>query len=405
MCGLVAVITRRTYGLINKDVDIFDELLLVGQIRGDDATGIISVMDDTSFYIDKEATPSTYFAYSLASTDARKRVTRDGFALLGHNRKATTGRRDDEGAHPFAVKDRFALIHNGTLFNHEKLAKTDVDSEALAIVIEDALNGEHDNKGNGKLSETLSDIYGAYACIWYNQVTNKVQWIRNAQRPLFYAEHLDAYYIASEEGMLRWILNRNNVYQFTIKQVEVDKLYSFDLDKPTAVVTEEALTLKKSQPQQTVPTPTNVVGSNAGVTNTSVVVNGSTITGMSKKTFRSWAKDVLGKYVDFWLVDYVEKEVSPTSPSKRYLLLGETHIFGWKHTIYTFLDPLKLGIQDLELEADTLLFRGDVDNIEVNVGNKELEIWLDETTIKRITRPDPKLKEAFHASKNTTVFH
>lgn len=403
MCGLVAIISRRNYGMISKDVEVFDELLLVGQIRGDDATGIISVMDDTSFYIDKEAVPSTYFAYSLAGTDARKRIIRDGIALIGHNRKATTGRRDDEGAHPFVVKDRFALVHNGTLYNHDKLAKTDVDSEALAIVIEDALNGEHDDKGKERLTKTLDDVYGAYACIWYNQVTNKVQWIRNAQRPLYYAEHLDAYCLASEEAMLKWILNRNSIYNSTIKQVEVDKLYSLDLDKPAAPVTEEGLSLKKSIPQQQ--TPTTSVQPTAGASN-NATVSGASITGMSKKGFRGWSKEVLGKYVDFWLTDYTAKEVSPGSPSRRYLLLGETYVFGFKHTIYTFMDADKFGIVDMEMEADSLLFRGDIDNIEVSPANKEIEIWVDEATLKRITRPDHKLKEGYHAAKsNSTTVH
>jgi hypothetical protein len=122
-----------------------------------------------------------------------------------------------ENAHPF-VEGNICLVHNGTLQNHHKLAETTVDSHAIC---------HHINEFGYK--SMFKNIDGAYALIWYNIEEKTLYFARNADRPLYLAETDTRVFLASEEKMLDWILDRNNVTKYTIQIVPTDKVFKFNL--------------------------------------------------------------------------------------------------------------------------------------------------------------------------------
>jgi glucosamine 6-phosphate synthetase-like amidotransferase/phosphosugar isomerase protein len=386
MCGIVAVICKKDAGFYQKDIAVFEQLLDVGHLRGDDATGVITVLKNTDFYIDKDSGTSQWFLYSFDSLESRKEALKTGYALIGHNRYGTIGKKDDaQNAHPFLVEDHFAMVHNGSLTNHKTLADTTVDSEALSIVIEKAMNGDSAKPKTEALESILSDVYGAYACVWYNQADHTIGFVRNSQRPLWYVETDDNYYLASEAGMLAWILSRNGISPKELHEVKVDHLYTIDLDEFKHPMTVEPLTIKKYTPSTT-STGTSGEGTNIIKTNHT----------LSKNYLKRFLKENKGKYVDFYVYDYTETTIGDPNCSK-YLIQGQTDLWSWEHCINVIVDAKKLGIDDFAIRLDDIYFRGDIESLQFNKTTNEVDVWLDPDSIT-IVQPKLTLKNA-HAYK------
>jgi glucosamine 6-phosphate synthetase-like amidotransferase/phosphosugar isomerase protein len=103
-------------------------------------------------------------------------------AFLGHNRKATRGLVNDYNAHPFQI-DHIVGCHNGTLYgsSQDRLEKElgekfPVDSMALIAGI--AAFG---------VEKTITDLEGAWALTWVDLKEGSLNFLRNKDRPLWYA--------------------------------------------------------------------------------------------------------------------------------------------------------------------------------------------------------------------------
>ena len=224
MCGLFGAITSYVNGFSNDESKSFFQGLFVDQLRGDDATGICLVENDTQATVKKKSVSADLFLLDKEITDLRNVAISRGAALLGHNRKTTIGGNDDQHAHPFLVNNDKVFFHNGTLYNHKKLKDTTVDSEAL---------GHHitDYKDIKDLENRLSEVSGAYATVWYDQKEHSVKFLRNHQRPLSYAIAKNgSVFYASERSMLYFILGRNNIAIDKTDDFKTDTLYTLSLD-------------------------------------------------------------------------------------------------------------------------------------------------------------------------------
>src|SRR5215469_16745148 len=168
-------------------------------------------------------------------------MSKEGVAIIGHNRAKTIGDNLAENAHPFVEDKTFAMVHNGTLHNHKQIGDTDVDSHALAIVLKKAMDEEDWKKG---LEEALSKVKGAYACVWYDQKRDQVCMVRNAERPLFLVKAGSNTLFGSEVGLLTWIATRNNEKVDDIINTKVHTFYTFDMKKTGGDFSETNLTLK-----------------------------------------------------------------------------------------------------------------------------------------------------------------
>lgn len=374
MCGIVGLVMKNDTGLYKKHEDVFFDSLYADAVRGWDSTGIIGVERDGAWHTAKAAMEATFFNSAFKGTDIQKDMWTRGKAYIGHNRKKTQGAINDANAHPFTIGNHFGMVHNGTLYNHKQLADTEVDSQALAIVLASAF--DQDNHVDA-LGETLGKVNGAYAVAAYEQKKHHLYLFRNSERPLCIAETDDAWYWASEAHMLMWVLNRNSydTSKVVFKAVPMHTLYTFDLNKTGKdIFTEQDIVVKKAQPVRTRPiTQPAQTTKNGGGSNT--VITGATEEVWSKNEFKRFKRGWLGKQVRFWAEDWVEDNFPSTEKPERVVLLGEVEDWDGLHTVKT-----KVDLAPLKLEANNKLvdrmWMGRVEFMELSKDRKSFDATL-----------------------------
>lgn len=220
MCGIVGAISEQT-GLGPHELKIFEQLLYVGTLRGRDSTGVFLADPNTGLKTFKDVGPAGLVT-ELKDYDKFMDHSVNHSAAIGHNRAATKGAINKEGAHPFTHGD-ITLVHNGTLLSHAHLTDKHfaVDSEAITYAMSEADNPE----------DVISELNGAFALVWWNNKEKRMYFIRNSQRPLHYSVSPagKSIYLASEADMLQWVLRRNDI-KSKIEQLKVGTLYSLNLN-------------------------------------------------------------------------------------------------------------------------------------------------------------------------------
>jgi predicted glutamine amidotransferase len=207
MCGLVGM--AGTLG--QKDIEAFNDLLIIDYIRGKDSTGVGAVNRNRTWDLVKGATDPIY----LQGTKAYDKAVNQGkCALIGHNRKATMGAVNRFNSHPFEFENILGA-HNGVLGWETKnrylnTTEFDTDSEALFY-----------NMDKQGFAETMKKTGGAFALSFYDKESHQICLTRNAERPLYYgwSESRKTIYWASEYMMLRLVLGRLGI------KLEEDNLY------------------------------------------------------------------------------------------------------------------------------------------------------------------------------------
>ena len=179
--------------------------------------------------------------------------------FLGHNRAATVGKVSGLNAHPFQFGDIIGA-HNGTLLqsdwtalDKETGATTDVDSAALY----NAINELGVDKAIPMIHEGNTAQRGAWALTWFDACEEKLYFLKNKHRPLWYAYNKELTKIiwASEYWMIQAAVDSSKAdYElysdkdgFTYWPVLDNRLYCIDLEelrkknkkKPPNWVTEE----------------------------------------------------------------------------------------------------------------------------------------------------------------------
>lgn len=230
MCGLLGI--ANPY-LVAREKTIFSQLLYAGVFRGIHSTGVAMVSRDVgagdiyNYQMYKKAIPSAALLSSKDYINWRDEHLNPAKAtckvLMGHNRKATMGNIDDASAHPF-IEGNIILAHNGTLHQMDNLDDHEyfeIDSQCIA----------HNVNKNG-IEETVGRLDGAFALSWINKEENTLNFIRNNQRPLCLVTSKSGDIIwASEDMMLKWVLDRNNARFDTSWDVKPGQHFKFDLTK------------------------------------------------------------------------------------------------------------------------------------------------------------------------------
>lgn len=245
MCGIVGVIQYASP--IDREIRaralrvLFSEMMLLTEVRGDDATGLYQVHTDGDWMLAKKGEKSTKWLYEDRISPEDPVVYGDFMdtwathpkeltALVGHCRKATVGSKgqDNDDNHPFAIqldeRDAILGVHNGTLVNHEiifsKLGdelerQGEVDSEAIFHLLYHATE-----KGTKPVDEKIMHyigerLDGAFAVIAVNsRFPNQVITFRE-NRPMEYMliRPLNIVAIASEKKFLEAALAKYDFFR------------------------------------------------------------------------------------------------------------------------------------------------------------------------------------------------
>ena len=279
MCGLVAIINKLNNGFTVQGKDNFTNMLYADAIRGMDSTGVFLVNNIGNVLWGKSKYNPVHLFVEKEWDNILDEAYKRGTFLVGHNRKATMGRITDNTAHPFIEKD-IILVHNGTLTNHKEIGNTEVDSHAICKSIA--------NKGH---LETIKELQGAFALIWYDINKKSLFVCRNDKRPLSFTETVDSYYLSSEAGLSKWIIQRNQWGSKILQETEikVGVLYEFPVDKPEDY-TETNLELHKT----IFATPNYNIYEKKNLP----VVTTNTTTNKTNHKYK------LGQYVPFYIEDY-----------------------------------------------------------------------------------------------------
>ncbi len=206
-----------------KHKDVLSCLLYLDTFRGRDSTGVAAIRHNGDTSVMKSTVPGYEFTEGKHLED-HLRV--NDFVWIGHNRYGTVGRNIRSNAHPFMVLDEQGTCeivgaHNGTLKN--KWALTDhikygTDSEALF----------HEIAKIG-LEKTIEKVEGAWALTYYDHKAEELRFLRNDERPLFYAIEEDEKTIiwASEIWMIRVACTRSGIklHEDKIHMTLPDTLY------------------------------------------------------------------------------------------------------------------------------------------------------------------------------------
>jgi len=110
----------------------------------------------------------------------------DGTIGIGHTRWATHGMPEDRNAHPFTDCDgKIAIVHNGIIENYmslkEELTKkghtfiSDTDSEVIAHLIEEYLNGDFKNA----FFKAISRLEGSFAVAAIHRDERRIMAVKN----------------------------------------------------------------------------------------------------------------------------------------------------------------------------------------------------------------------------------
>jgi hypothetical protein len=189
MCGIVGIA-----GDINAGHrDAFKDLLRVCQVRGRDSTGAFSVNNTgVTGFVKTVGTPEQLL--DTKSYDKIVDVT-NAKIMVGHCRAKTFGAVTGRNAHPFE-HDHILGVHNGTLRGHYNMSGAstfEVDSDFLFSKI-----------SKEGVRETIPQMQGAWALVWYDSNEKTLNFLRNAERPLWfgYTEDKKVMIWASEPWMI-----------------------------------------------------------------------------------------------------------------------------------------------------------------------------------------------------------
>lgn len=166
-----------------RHISAFKDMLIVNQLRGRDATGVIRVDKNNNDNWIKRVGPPEYLIETTAYD--KQFDTIGAKVLIGHGRAKTLGENIQRNAHPFDHGD-IVGVHNGTLRGHytmERAREFDVDSDLLYW---------HINEYG--LEPTISELdnAGAWALVYWNREEQTLNFIRNAERPLYFAHSADS---------------------------------------------------------------------------------------------------------------------------------------------------------------------------------------------------------------------
>lgn len=239
MCGLVGIGTWSRTGIISRHSDAFRNMLIADSARGEDGTGMFSVnAKGKRFALKVVGNPFSLISDSRFDSYISPTTTPYMHVLAGHNRFATAGVPSTENSHPF-YHGPITLMHNGTLTNYSRLPKISVDGKEEPFEVDsDALCHSIMKQG---LPDTVKNMDGAYAIVYYDQSKKTLNLARNLQRPLWmgFSKKEEEIIWASEKKLIEWVADRHKFpADLQIEELPPNQLYSFNITNGELEITQ-----------------------------------------------------------------------------------------------------------------------------------------------------------------------
>lgn len=230
MCGLVGVAGDLSF----KDEGLMKRLLMLDYFRGPDSTGLAAIRGDGNVHIAKLSShPIDLFDTAKFKSVLNANTSR---VFMGHNRAATRGGVTSFNAHPYQF-GHIVGAHNGTLEHtavkalEKELGETyPVDSMALIAAIE-----------RFGVKDAISLASGAWALTWYDLKKKTLNFLRNKERPFWYAynEEFDRILWASEYSFIEAAMRIGGQHKLFREadtghgfwQTDEDVHYEYDMDE------------------------------------------------------------------------------------------------------------------------------------------------------------------------------
>ena len=234
MCGLTGLLDVSANGFAGKDVDLFEGLLLINSLRGRSSTGVFGVNKHKQADIHKVLGNPYNLDVTVLGDWFNNRMLNRYWAVAGHGRFPTQGEISIQNAHPFQ-HGNITLMHNGTLRNLPRLLKEHnkdfaVDSEMICWMVNEL-----------GIKDTIKEIEGAYALIWYDAGDDTYNFLRNQDRPLYYGVNSfnDQMVLGSEEHYIEWANSKTYKRFKEVKAVALDSHYKIGREKNKFVIQRE----------------------------------------------------------------------------------------------------------------------------------------------------------------------
>jgi asparagine synthetase B (glutamine-hydrolysing) len=194
VCGLFGFTGKaKNYGKLMRYMRV---LAMETSERGTHATGFAALLDSGEFLGAKAPLPASKFVFEdnfEAAFNSEPRL------FIGHCRLATHGdQSQNKNNHPHISKDRMlAIVHNGIVFQHEKLATSigaalhgECDSEVILRMVEAAIppGEKHGYDKLVNVAQELENFDAMFSVLTLDKARRCVWSFRNYSNPLVYWE-------------------------------------------------------------------------------------------------------------------------------------------------------------------------------------------------------------------------
>jgi predicted glutamine amidotransferase len=206
----------------HRDKDMLKQMLILCQLRGEDSTGIFYVENGQSEPVSHKVVGDPSNLFETTFWDKMNLYNKS--IVVGHCRKATVGGISRFTAHPFTT-DHITGVHNGTLRNWRQLKGDDLATDSMTLFKNFAREGG--------VRENIEQLDGAYALVWYDEETGQLNFLRNNERPLYYAfnEAGDCMYWASEAWMIYMTASRVGIKLMNLTPDEKFPSHTMEVDE------------------------------------------------------------------------------------------------------------------------------------------------------------------------------
>jgi len=299
MCGIVGVIGA----LSAPRIKLFKHMLVADVVRGKHSTGVFSIDKKGGMSYVKRAVNGGRFVMDDNIDELPKGWESNSRCIIGHNRAATVGSVTTDNAHPFMFNNVVG-VHNGTLDSEAGLVSTLADGTKISVDSQ-KIYATMDVTKPEDIPTLLESLEGAYTLVWSDTRTGRIHMARNRERPLSLGHTPSSIMLASEMGMLTWLVEKSlgEHVKPEYESLPVGEIWSFD---PTADNPYSTLEITKFKPAAPFITYKSLYGGNAYSSKKDSTTTGSGGTGNVVKHGRALTHPLTA--VDkFVLTDFTSK--------------------------------------------------------------------------------------------------